>query len=110
VIAGLLTLEATLLRRVQDGPPDEYGNPTWEATSEPVACELQQESATEANDAALQVTTWRAYLHPDAADVRGWDGLQLEGVTYELDGDAWTARNPRTGQISHLEARLRRVD
>jgi hypothetical protein len=110
MIDALLTLEAQLLRRSQDGPPDEYGNPAWEAVAEPVTCELQQEGATEAEGGAVQVSAWRVYLAAAAADVRGWDALEVAGATYEVDGDAWTVRNPRTGAISHVEARVRRVE
>jgi hypothetical protein len=109
-LAGLLTLDATLLRRSQDGAPDEYGDPTWTTVSESVACEVQQEGASEDHGDAVQTSTYRAILAADAADVRGWDALDLAGVVYELDGDAWTVRNPRTGVVSHVEARVRRVE
>jgi hypothetical protein len=109
VIGGLLTLDAQLLRRDQSGPPDEYGNPGWVVVGEPVACELQMQTSFEDHGAALQSSTYRLILAP-LAGVRGWDALELDGVTYELDGDAWLARNPRTGQLSHVEAIVRRVE
>lgn len=112
MIAGLLTLDAQLLRRDPSGPPDEYGNPGWVAVGEPVKCELQLTTSFEDHDAAVQTSTYRAILEPAAAatEVRGWDALEQDGITYELDGDAWRARNPRTGVFSHVEAVVRRVE
>jgi len=104
----LMTRTAVLLQREQDGPVDEYGNPTWTEVGVPVACELQQESAYEDEGGVLQLTTWRLYL-PASAPSSGWDALQLGSELYELEGDAWLARNPRTQLDSHVEARVRRL-
>lgn len=109
-VAHLLTLSATLLRRTADpAAADEYGNPGWSIASQPVAVEVQQETSGEDNESAVMVSTWRCFLDPSVADVRGWDGVEIDGVTYEVDGDAWPVRNPRTGRLSHVEARIRRV-
>ena len=106
--AHLLTLTGTLLRRAQTGPPDEYGDPTWTELGEPIACELQQEVGYDAAGGAIQLSTWRVFLPPTTPPT-GWDGITIGAVTYELEGDAWLARNPRTGIDSHVEARVRRL-
>jgi hypothetical protein len=108
--AHLMTLQGTLLRRTQTGPPDEYGDPTWEEVGEPTVCELQQEVGYEASGGAVQLSTWRLFLPPTAPPT-GWDAVQLagSGAIYALEGDAWLARNPRTGADSHVEARVRRL-
>ena len=112
MIAELLTLDATLLRRELDTARDEYGNPAYVEVSEPLKGELQQESSSEAHGAASQVSLWRVFL-PATAPARGWDAVRFPvdgGQVFELEGDAWLARNPRTGEPSHMEARARRVD
>jgi hypothetical protein len=108
----LLTRPATLIERVADPEtPDEYGNPGWTETGIDTACELQQVGSSEALGDAVQVTLWRLFL-PAETPARGWDALRLEGddVLYELEGDPWQVRNPRTGAVSHVEASARRVE
>lgn len=111
-VATLLSVPCELVRR-SPSTPDEYGDPTWAETAAETVCELQQESAVEANGQAVEDTTWRLFLPPGAAspeEPRGWDAVRVSGVTYELDGDTWAVRNPRTGGVSHVEARVRRVE
>jgi hypothetical protein len=33
----------------------------------------------------------------------------IEAERYEVDGEPWSVRNPRTQQMSHVEVRLVRV-
>ena len=110
-LADLLTVEGELLLRAPSPSPDADGVQTWTETPLPVLCELQQEIASEANGAMLETTLWRLFL-PATVAPRGWDALRLpgDGVMFELEGDAWAVRNPRSGQVSHVEARVRRVE
>lgn len=103
-IEHLLSREATLLVRTYDGNPDDYGNPTWsDSEQRPTRCELQQAGSREELGDAVQVATHRVWLPPDAP-ARGWDGLLVDNVVYELVGDAAIWRNPRTGVDHHVEA------
>jgi hypothetical protein len=109
-VAALMKIPCTLLTRAQDGPADEYGNPTWTEAERPTVCELQQAGATEELGDAVQATRWRAFLPADVP-VRGWDGLRLDdGTVLELAGDAWPVRNLLTDEISHVEADVLRVE
>ena len=115
-VLELLSHPATIIVRTPDpANADEYGNPGSIETEFPTLAEIQQESATETNSDAVETTTWRVFLPPDAP-TRGWNALQIEdgsiegGSRFELEGDAWQVRNPRTGLISHVEARVRRVE
>lgn len=96
---------ATLLTRSATGEPDEYGNPTNEVAELETRCELQQAGSREELDGAVQVVTWRAFLPADAP-ARGWDALRVDGRVLELNGNAWPVVNPRTGELSHVEAYL----
>jgi hypothetical protein len=104
----LMTRQGTLLHRSQDGAPDEYGDPSWVTVEQGAALELQQEVSYEAEGGALQLSTWRLFL-PPYLGVDGWDAVDIDGEVYELEGDAWLARNPRTGENTHIEARVRRL-
>lgn len=103
----LLPYEVVLLKRAQDGPPDEYGNPTWLELEQPTRCELQQAGAREDLGGGVQVTTWHVWLPADAP-ASGWDALRLaDGTVLELNGDAWQVGNPRLGGVvHHVEAYL----
>ena len=103
-VGDLLNVPAALLTRTP-GPPDEYGNPTTLAVSVPTVCELQQSGAREELDGNVQVVTWLVFL-PASAPARGWDALDVDGRVLELNGDAWAVRNPRTGELSHVQAYL----
>lgn len=107
-IRGLLKHDVTLLRRsVDPANADEYGNPGWTEVEQATVCELQQVGAREDKDTAVQITTWRVYLPPDAP-ARGWDALRLDdGTLLELEGDAWLAASARTGVSHHVEAMVR---
>lgn len=112
-IAKLLSLSATLITRREGEDEDAYGakKPDVEETS--VRCELQQvplrrsgepDEGGEASD-----TLWTGFF-PAGTDLRTADAVVVEGRgKFELVGEPWHARNPRTGQESHLEAKLRRT-
>lgn len=110
-ILGLLKVSVTLLKRSADpAAADEYGNPGWTVVEQQTTAEIQQIGSREANDAAVQIATYRVWLPADAP-ARGWDALRLEdGTVLELEGDAWLAVNPRTGVAHHVEAMVRRVE
>lgn len=107
-IDHLLTLDGTLLARVP-GDPDEYGDATFQVVSRDVRCELQWGGSREEHEDATQVSTWRFWLPPDAADLRGWDAIRTEDGVYELNGDPWPVRNPRTGVVHHVEGYATRL-
>jgi hypothetical protein len=96
--------EATLVVRTHAGGVDEYGNPTSVESELATRCEIQQAGAREELDGAVQVVTWRVFLPADVP-AKGWDLLRLaDGRELELRGHAWAVVNPRTGELSHVEA------
>jgi hypothetical protein len=109
-VETMLKTPCTLVTRTQDGPPDEYGNPTWTEVERPTMCELQQAGATEEIGDAVQASRWRVFLPADAP-VRGWDAIRLDdGTLLELAGDAWPVRNLLTDAVSHVEAEALRIE
>lgn len=107
-IATLVNRSCTLLQR-SEGAEDDYGNPIKVDTSVETVVELQQRRSDEPDDQGeLSDETWVAYFLPTES-VNSGDGLVVDGETYEVVGDPWLARNPRTQAASHIEATLRRT-
>ena len=85
-VVTLLRTPCTLLARTQDGPADEYGNPSWQAAEQATVCELQQAGSSEEAGDALQVARWRLFLARRRARARlgcdpagGRDGAPARG-------------------------------
>lgn len=107
----LMTRAATLVTVVDSGTEDVYGNPTDEIeTSTSVLCELQQIRRTEEDGTtSWQTGTYNLFL-PAGTSVTGFDRIEIDGDSYELEGTPERVRNPRTGQVSHIEATVRRAE
>jgi hypothetical protein len=72
-------------------------------------CELQQARRDEQEDSGeVSRDTWTVFFQADE-DVETGDAVVVDGQTFELIGDPWQARNPRTGTESHIEATARRT-
>lgn len=103
----------TVHRVTQDGPPDEMGDPTEEVVSTTYAragSVWQVQRSDETANTDVQYEEWRGALRRDLEGlVDGTDRIEVEGVTFELEGPPWPARNPRTGRIELLEVTLRRT-
>lgn len=112
-VLALMNVSCRILSRTADyGTTDDYGNPTFEVVPVAVSgCEIQQSASSEDHDDDVQTSVFRVFLPPDVP-VRGWDAIELTetGERFELDGDAWMVRNPRTGLLSHVEGIVRRVE
>lgn len=104
----LLTRPATLLER-QPAGEDGYGDQTFKVVSRDVVCELQWAGSREEHEDGTQVSTWRLWLPAEAADLRGWDAVRTDDGVYELNGDPWPVRHPRTGLTHHVEAYCTRL-
>lgn len=108
-ITRLLTLTATITHVAQTGAVDTYGNPTEQTSTSTAAAELQQTARDEQDrDANIGEQTWLLLLAPTAT-IDATDRVTVSGVTYEVVGPPWLARNPRTGANSHIEATVRKA-
>lgn len=106
MLSQLINRPATLLRRSASGT-DELGNETQVDDAVETVVELQQRQSDE-HDNTVSDTDWVAFFLP-GEDVRSGDAVVVDGFKYEVVGDPWQARNPRTQAASHVEAGLRRT-
>lgn len=110
MLAQLLNRPCTILRRSESGSEDDYGNEIPDEQQVETVCELQQRSRQEpGNEGELSDTSWLA-IFPAGTELDTGDGLLVDDQKYEMVGDPWIARNPRTRAVSHVEATLRRTE
>jgi hypothetical protein len=108
-LATLLNRPVTIIGRSASGDEDAYGNDVATETLTETVCELQQVRREEpAGEGETTRTDWLLIL-PAGTPVRTGDIAVVGGLEYELVGDPWQARNPRTRVESHIEATCRRT-
>jgi len=104
----LLNRTCVIETRVPGGR-DEYNNETDSVVEVSTVCELQQRQRTETGDRGeVSVTEWMLVL-PASTDLSTGDTVLVDGDRYEVTGDPWQARNPRTQAVSHVEATVKRT-
>ena len=108
-LSALLSLPITIVRRSDSDETDELGNIIPGTTDVETVGELQQVRRDEPDDAGeLSVTEWRLFL-PAGTQITTGDAVIAGGAVYEVIGDAWHTRNPRTSVESHVECSLRQT-
>ena len=109
-VTALLTLPCTITRRAYTGATDRYGSPTPTETHTDALCELQQRQRTEHEDEGETIDgTWLLVL-PAGTLIGPSDSVSVQGSgDFDVHGEPWPVRNPRTGAPSHIEATLRRA-
>lgn len=107
MIADLLNRACTITKGVDS---DGYGLDILDdADLIDTVCELQQRNRSEAGDAGeISLSDWVVFL-PAGTDLRTADKITVDGETFEVIGEPWPARNPRTQLASHVEATVRRT-
>jgi len=109
VLADLLTLPITITRRTEGSSVDRYGNQVASTKSVETFGELQQEYRAEETLAGdIATDRWRLFLAPTEVLAAG-DAVEANGSSFEVVGQPWIARNPRTGDEQHIEATLTRT-
>jgi hypothetical protein len=105
----LLTQPCTIIHRAASGQIDDYGDPVQTETPEETRCYLEQRQRQEpANAGEVSTTMWLLVL-PPGTNIDTSDAVVVSGDEYELVGEPWNVRNPRTGQQGQVEATLKRV-
>lgn len=105
----MITRECILIQRVPTGSYDRFGNDQDLDATEDALCELQQRTPNERGDSGeVSDDEWRVFFLP-GVDLSTASAVQVDGEVYELVGDPWVARNPRTGATSHIEVKARRT-
>jgi hypothetical protein len=108
LLSQLLNLPCTVLQRSSSGSTTPYGRRRSTETPVETVCELQQQASTEPTDGQVADSTFLLIL-PAGTQISTGDAVVVDGHTYEITGQPWTARNPRTQTVSHIEAAVRRV-
>lgn len=108
-LSTLVTRPCTIVRRLESVNTDDYGNEIPDTEEASTSCELQQIARTEPEmEGELSDTRWLA-IFPAGTDLQTNDAVIVDTLKYELEGDPWMVRNPRTGSDSHVEATLCRT-
>jgi hypothetical protein len=109
VLSQLINRPCTITRRSESGVEDAYGNDVPEETVVETVCELQQQRRDEPDQQGeVSDALWIAFFLPGTA-VHTGDVLTVDGEQYEVVGDPWHPRNPRTQAEGQVEATLRRT-
>ena len=109
MIAALINRPCTIVSRSASADGDDYGNAIDTESTIDTVCEIQQRRRDEpADQGELSSTDWLGFFPAGTALDTG-DAVQVDGERFELVGDPWPVRNPRTRAVSHIEASLRKV-
>lgn len=112
MLSTLLNRSCTIKRRSESGTIDVAGDPVITTTDVSTVCELQQlprrAEGEPGTQGEMSDSQWLLIL-PAATLIDTGDAVVVDGKTYEMFGEPWHARNPRTGVESHVECTLRRT-
>ncbi|HVL82624.1 MAG TPA: hypothetical protein VM840_13630 [Actinomycetota bacterium] len=91
---------------------DDYGQRIESATQEVTyPAYLEQTSEQEVTGGAeAAISDWLIVLPPEATGIRPLDRIQSEGRVFEVVGSPRLVRRPATGELHHVEARLRFIE
>lgn len=111
MLSQLINRPCTLVLRSSSTELDAHGNEIPSEDLVASVCEIQQQRRDEpGGEGELSDTRWDAFF-PVGTSLTTGDSVEVPGLgTFELTGDPWSARNPRTQVESHVEATLRRTD
>lgn len=107
MLADLMNRTCSVVRRYPSGTEDDYGNEIPGETTTVTVCEFQQRQRSE-DEEVVSEEQWLVIL-PAATNIDTADVLIVDEVEYELVGQPWPARNPRTKEVSHIEATVVRT-
>jgi hypothetical protein len=109
MLTDLLNRPCLIVNRAPDGGRSRYGAETTSETVTSTVCELQQRQRDEDTVAGdVSRTSWLLVL-PAGTEVRQDSQVVVDGDTFEVDGEPWEARNPRTKAVSHVEVSVVRT-
>lgn len=86
-IERMMTKDATILRRVESGKKDRYGNALVETVEDDVRCAFQQRDRSESEDGGeLSKARWNLWL-PYGTELDTGDAVRVNGRVYEVEGE-----------------------
>lgn len=111
-LAMLLNRPCTIIRRRAGSATNEQGDKIMLEQPYDTVCELQQHqrgpNREQTAEGEIARSDWLLIL-PAHSDLRLGDAVIVDAISYEVDGEPWPARNPRTRTQSHIEATLQRT-
>lgn len=108
-LAALLNQPVTITRRLRGASTDRFGNEIPDEQFETTVGELQQRQSTEPAGEGETAASDFLLILPAGTDLTTADIVTVDGQDYQVTGDPWRARNPRTQTYSHVQATVRRV-
>ena len=116
----LLKQTIVVTKILQDGPPDAMGDPTETATYSSFRGYVwQTQTSEQTGGGQIETESWELVLHASAAGILAAGDKITEngelvagelvagsGESFDVAGPPWNARNPRTGRIEYVHARL----
>lgn len=100
------------IRRMTANTVDEYGNTIQTQDGDLIdtfGYLEQTESVETLNDRDTIVSGLTLWLGVQDG-LSAFDIVYISGQDYQVDGTPWTVFNPRTGQESHIQAKLKVVE
>lgn len=105
----LVNTPCTIIRRSDSSETDDYGNAIAGTAEVNTVCEVQQKARGENAEGEPASADWLG-IFPAGTTLDSDDVVEVDDLgRFEVIGAPWSARNPRTQQMSHLEATLRRT-
>lgn len=109
MLTTLLNRACTITTRAEGAALDAYGDPVQTTTTLETVCELQQTRRSEQDvGGELAESGWLLIL-PAGTPIALDDRVTVDGLALEVIGEPWSARNPRTQAVSHIEATVQRT-
>lgn len=108
-VAALMNQACTITARSDSGSVDRYGNPTDTTADTATVCYAEQKVRTEDTANTDQQSQEWLVLLPVGTSVDGHDLITVGSLTLEVTGPPWSAHNPRTQAVSHIECTARMV-
>lgn len=110
MVSDLINRPCTIFHRTGSGVRNAHGVEESDVDPVDAVWELQQTNRAEPGDQSeLSDTLWTAFFLPGVELSTGDTVVDEDGTRYEVVGDPWHARNPRSRTVSHVEATLRRT-
>jgi hypothetical protein len=108
-LAALLSRPCTITTRTAGETVNAYGDLVTEDVTVETVCELQQRQRSE-DDVAGEIAQsgWLLIL-PAGTTVTSGAKVTVDEESFEVVGEPWPVRNPRTGATSHIEAGVERA-
>lgn len=104
--AHLIRSQCVIVHRSQNGPRDDFGQPTWLETETEALCAVFPVGSDEVADRPAGRFTHRAFLLPGTLVFSNDSLVMADGRSWEVDGPARMWQHPRTLENVYQEVDL----